>query len=76
MEFSEWLMAHEKPVRIGLFFGMPTVMAMDFIIYLQHVALPRLIGRLCQGPKMAVTSSDKVEKSFHSYCTFIRGGFS
>jgi hypothetical protein len=27
MAFNEWLMADEKPVRIGLFFGMLAVMA-------------------------------------------------
>ncbi len=28
MEFNEWLMAHEKPVRMGFFFGMLLVMAL------------------------------------------------
>lgn len=28
MEFNEWLMAHEKPVRMGFFFGMLGVMAL------------------------------------------------
>ncbi len=28
MEFNEWLLAHEKPVRMGFFFGMLLVMAL------------------------------------------------